>query len=127
MNADDRIVPMPTSSGYAPTSQAKEILQSVCKYGGLTPLQATILLNYTLRSNPDGRLVADRYCADLMKQLRDNDYLSVAERDYHLRDGRKANVHKLTPKGKRALAHPPDRKVSDLGCATVASNLEHFV
>src|SRR4051812_1755322 len=117
---------MLTSNGYAPTSQAKEILQSVCEYGGLKPFQTTLLLNYTIRSNPDGRLIADRYCADLMKQLRDNDYLSVAERDYHLRDGRKANVHKLTPKGKRALADPPERKVSNLECATVPSNLEHF-
>jgi hypothetical protein len=104
-----------------------EILQSVCEYGGLSPLQSTILLNYTLRTDPEGRLIADRYCADLMKQLRENDYLTVAERDYHMRDGRKANIHKLTPKSKRALAALRKGKVSGLDCTTVDANLEHFV
>jgi DNA-binding PadR family transcriptional regulator len=46
-----------------------------------------------------------------MKRLRENGYLTVSERDYSIRDGRKANLHKLTPKGKRELSALRDCKV----------------
>lgn len=113
---------------YTPTPQGMEILQAVCEYGGLTPLQLTILLNYKLRTHDEGRLLADRYCTDLVKQLRESEYLEIVPRGFTDKTGRQAYVHRLTSTGRRALAFHRGCKVSQLGCAPVdVDKLEHFV
>jgi len=112
---------------YTPTRQGLEILQTICDYGGMTRLQLSILLNYTLTYNKERRLVVEPYCRELIQDLSEAGYLDTVKRPFVNTQGKNAFFHKLTSKGKKAVADKRGCRVSQLRCSPVDSNLEHFV
>src|SRR5690242_20378555 len=108
----------------------REILEALCTYGGLTRGQLSTLLGYTLVYNESGNVEADGYLRGLVKDLIVGaQYVEALSRDFTSREGRKADILRLTTQRRHALATLRRCGIRQLECASIPNkdDPDHFV